>query len=151
LRPNLPDAHQLLSKIYFEQGYRDLALEHFKEEYKIHRLAGPRGTESPEDFAKRMKQMEQAVNAFDKEVKGRFDQFAISSSNRKLIDQVEKAREYGLPGKALQLLLDAAPSEIKLQEAQMELELLLTTGRLFLFQKAFTPEIREQLGEAGDT
>src|SRR5262249_2234776 len=79
------------------------------------------------------------------------DQLRISSVSRKLSEQAGMASQRGLPAKALQLLLDAAPSEIKLDEARLELELLLMTGRLFLFQKAFTPEVREKLGDAGDT
>jgi tetratricopeptide (TPR) repeat protein len=130
--PDLEVAHQILGNLYLERQFLDAALEHRREELRLSRRSGRRPGEEPSDLARRLKQLEKAVEDLEKVVLDQKSEFVLRS--RALHgDPVRLARLALQMGLARQALDDTLlPAQVVLLGSdgiKMELELLLLLGR----------------------
>jgi hypothetical protein len=156
LQPSLWRAHQLLTQLYSQLNYQDLALEHQQETVKYLRSWGQRPHRGPTESATaydarlkadddRLKYEEAKLKLLQAEVDRRRRDYRLSAANRSLQAKIAAALydEYqdstqprwnprlgrGLVGEALKLLLNAKPAELDQSMGVLQVKLLLTTGR----------------------
>jgi tetratricopeptide (TPR) repeat protein len=130
LRPDDAEAHRMLGESYSVLNFYDLALEHKREHIQAQEAIGPQGSETQENFDKVMDMPRKQLEEYDKQVTRARDDYEVKAANLRLPDKVALALNHGLAKKALDLLLEADPSEIGANEARLQLDLLLCTGRL---------------------
>jgi hypothetical protein len=142
LDPDLEAAHHELAHLYGEHAYLDLALGHLREELRLSRRAGARSGETAAEWAYRLELLERDAVRLEEVVTERRNGFA-SASRPLQGDRLAMARlavQRGLPGKAVDdILLPAPPEVLGLSGVEMELELLLSLGRV--------EDVRENLND----
>jgi tetratricopeptide (TPR) repeat protein len=139
LNPRLAQAHFELAALYRSAGCVDLALEHLRE-YK--RWVTPPATG---DAAKAFdEQLEQLA----KQVQARTEVYDKDTAKSSVSERAIRANQLELGGKALDLLLKSDVSAFGAQGAELELELLVRTGRprQLLAVTDETPEVRGSIG-----
>ncbi len=130
LQPDLIQGHVDLYGLYRDMGLLDLALHHLGH---VHRLSLSRSRfagDTPEAQAERLRQVNQAVETLDKEVRRHLDTYETQAAHRPVLDQAILALELGLAGKALDILLASDVAVFGKRGTEMELDLLLTVGRI---------------------
>jgi hypothetical protein len=141
LKRDLVAAHEALAFLYGERQYLDTALEHRRIQLELTRRARPLGREEAEAFTRRLEQLDQSVQALERQVQDRQAQFVVRA--RPLgADPLARARlalGLGLPRQALDVLLQSQVLLFGPPGARLELELLLMLGRI--------DELREKLGD----
>jgi tetratricopeptide (TPR) repeat protein len=137
LQPDLLQAHADLVSLYQGQGLKDLALKHLKEMLRLSRARGSR-----------LDGLAERVRALEVEVSRLRDNYEVNAGNLKGLERARLAVERGLPGTALEVLLGltdvagaAGPAGV-----QLELELLLTAGRVREVREWVTEDYRKLLG-----
>jgi tetratricopeptide (TPR) repeat protein len=130
LEPNRARAHQALALLYNHLGYLDLQLEHLEKARDLARAAGPRPGESPEQFEGRLRALEEHAEGLGKFVRARQNQYDTRAINLEVWPRAEAARQTGLAKKALEVLTRANYTDFGIQGADLQLQLLLATGRL---------------------
>ena len=118
LKPNFAKAHLSLGRLYLEMHYFDLALDHLRTYLKL-----PHDADDPEAFAG------DEVDRLAKEVADREQAYTLQSANTRVVDRAFQAADKGLAGKARDMLLASDVSAFGKAGMELELELLLTTGR----------------------
>jgi hypothetical protein len=141
--PEMGQAHLELSQLFLQKDpvtkqdpisrpvpYTDLALEHRTEYVNRVRITGPQPGERPDDFRDRLEKLEQGVKDLEGEVQKNEQLYLVRSSNQGRLQKALLALQMGLAKKALEVLLESDYVEFGIEGAQLELDLLLKTGRL---------------------
>lgn len=147
LKPTLEEQQHLhLRLVTFYQGLQFLepAARHYREYLNCTReLTPPPGQEKL--FNDEVERLEKSVKAMEREVRNRQDQWEVKAANRRVLEKVVGAMQMGLADTALSVLLKADPKDLharpdnpQLSGATMEINLLLSLGRV--------EEVREALG-----
>jgi tetratricopeptide (TPR) repeat protein len=129
LKPDYAQAHLSLYKLYAEMGYLDLTLEHLRTYLKLIQEAGPPAGVSAEQFHEQEVASEEELSLLAKEVENRTIRYAVTSAGWKVVDRAFEAWRLGLAGKARDLLLESNIAAFGPRGMELELELLLRTGR----------------------
>ena len=145
LNPGLESARRNLVDLYQRMGYLDLMLEQLQAMHSRRQALAA----SSEEAQKQTAMMAKELEAFAKEVKDLEDKFALSSSNNpnlKVLDRARLANKLGLPGAALKILLASDLSAFGGPGLELELRLLLETGKLKDVRDWFKPIHERDLG-----
>jgi tetratricopeptide (TPR) repeat protein len=144
LDPNLENAHHELAYLYGAANALDQALEHRMEELRLSRRAGPLPSETSEEFAYRLENLDKDAAKLEVLVQDRRKQFA-SGANAFQGDRLAQARlalKLGLARKAAEEILLPTPADVLgAAGIRLELELLLSLGK--------TQEVRTILSDKG--
>ena len=140
-------AHDRMAEVFQSMiDYKDLTLQHLKELHKL-RARSPAPGESKEQFQDRMGLLKKTIQFLEKEVQTLSDRLAVNSGNLRIVDRANLAGQYGLSGKALAILLNSDIAAFGVKGLEMELKLLLNTGRLEEIKNWLTPKHRDLLGD----
>jgi hypothetical protein len=145
LQPNSAQAHLRLYELYLELNYLDLALEHLRTYLKLTRETAPRGGDSEASRQQDAPDQER-LNLLVREVEDRENTFAAGAVGAQALDRATLAAEKGLAGKALDILLHSDVSAFGDQGMELELRLMLTTGRSRDAREWIAPSDRPRLG-----
>jgi hypothetical protein len=154
IQPDLTVAHLKLADLYGQfRGpqnpqwpYIDLQLKHLREGLAEFQRAGPQPQEKREDYDKHVKELDRQVNELQKTVQKHLNQFEVSSSSMRVLQKARKALSLGLAEQALNVLLESDVLEFGQQGAQLQFELLLSTGRVQEARQMLTDELKGNLG-----
>src|SRR5207253_3520382 len=91
---------------------------------------GPQPGEKEEDYRKRVETLDRQAEELDKDVNDRLNHHVVNAGKARALDRARDALRRGLAAQALTVLLESDVVEFGPAGAQLELELLLTTGRL---------------------
>src|SRR5262249_14779587 len=132
LMPDMELAHAALKELYSRLGYRDLVLKHMTEEIRLSKRAGPRVGESEKDYIERVKNMEEVHKQWDKGVKDDQNKFAVKAGGGTMRphQKAVAALQLGLVDQALDILTASDSLEFGVEGAKLELDLLLSVGRI---------------------
>ncbi len=142
-------AHKQLAELYQKMGLMDLALSHWLERVRLLRAVGPMPQEDADAFAERLEQMQDMVDALQKQVRDAIHLHETHTFKLDVFGKALKAHEMGLPGHALDLLLRSQYEVFGTEGARLELQLLLTAGRvkeLLDWTEWFDPQQEAKLG-----
>ncbi len=145
LKPDLAQAHLSLGGLYRELGYLDLALQHLRTYLRLARKAPPRGAD-PAVFREQADQFQEELDRLAGEVREREKEYGEKSAGARVLDRALLAVDKGLAGKARDLLLASDLAAFGARGMELELELLLRTGRPWEVQEWTTPAHRASLG-----
>jgi len=146
LRPNLAPAHLSLAGLYRGMGYLDLALNHLRTYVRLlHNATLERG-ESAEARRQREAVYQDELSRLAREVEDRENTVAAAASGGTVLDRANLAAQKGLAGRALDILLQSDVSAFGDKGMELELRLLLTTGRSRDARDWTAPEDRARLG-----
>jgi hypothetical protein len=146
LRPQLVEAHAALIALCREGNFLDLALEHQDALAQAEKARGPRPGESNSDFKARLENMKSAGSDLQRLVEDRRGQWSKTSAQLSVGERAQQAYQYGLPRQALDLLLNNDVAAFGAQGLELEIELLLLTGRLHDAGVWLTPDHEQLLG-----
>jgi hypothetical protein len=140
LNPDLARAHLELGRLYQRLGCLDLALV----ELRAYRAAAGRagadeGRESVPDAE---------LDALSRLVDRQRAEFASESTRARAADRAQRAAQRGLVGEARTILLELDVSAFGSEGAELELDLLLRTGRAEDVRDWSAAELKEALGSA---
>jgi hypothetical protein len=138
VEPDRADTHFMLAEVFGRyanrqngnNGYLDLRLKHLEEALRLLQAAGPQPGEKPDDFQKRLEPLQEQVKALQRAVREAQNHFEVAAEKKQVLDKARNALGRGLAEQALTVLLDARDVELGPLGGQLELELLLTTGRV---------------------
>jgi tetratricopeptide (TPR) repeat protein len=154
LDPDKGLAHFWLAVLMGRSGFRDLQLKHFTEFVRWSRRMGPLPGESEEQFNERVKGLEDRNKELEKLVKDNQLNYEVRSEKLKVFQKAQMAMRMGLGEKALQVLLESDDLEFGIDGARLELELLLSMGRLEDLREQLWPKdekLREQREQMPET
>ncbi len=137
LNPKLAQAHLELGRLYQQTGALDLALTHLRAYRDAAGRAGRDGVPDAE-LADLAAAVDRALAAF-----------APESGRARVADRARAALERGLAGDARALLLESDVSAFGAEGTQLELNLLLRTGRAADVRDWTAAEFKGSLGAAG--
>jgi hypothetical protein len=146
LNPDLAQAHLHLADLYRDLRYVDLVLHHRRQYVQLTRAAGPPPGPTTKQFSDRIAMMEEEVEQLDTAVKELLDIYEVNSENLKVGQRAQMAHARGLGAKALEILLASDITAFQKEGLELELTLLLSTGRIREFRAWFAPEHEEELG-----
>ncbi|MCI0642983.1 MAG: hypothetical protein L0Y72_05540 [Gemmataceae bacterium] len=129
LKPDLIAAHERLAALYQDMTFLDLALPHLQDQLKYSRAAGPRAGETEGQLAERLRTLEENVERLGKRVRELLNLHEIQAFEQDVFSRARIAQNIGLPGKALEILLNSQYEAFGRDGALMELQLFLYTGR----------------------
>jgi hypothetical protein len=121
-------AHDVLARLYEQLGYLDLSLHHLREQMKYSsgdggKSAGPEGQTGPQEI------LAQREKTLAGNVRDQLAKLETKSSDLDVAAQASLARQLGLPGKALDILLAADSASLGGTGALLGLDLFLWTGQ----------------------
>lgn len=143
---NLLAAHAGLATLYQSTGHLDLQAWHVREILRLRRIQGCPPGEDAAAWQQRLRVLEDDVQRLDEALQRIDDAYEVNAANRKIIDRADAAKSLGLSGKALELLLHSDAAALGRRGIQMELDLLLTSGRVGDVRAWMLPEHKETLG-----
>lgn len=144
--PDLLEAHAGLATLYQSMGQLDLQLRHMKEVLRLQRAHGcPRG-ETLQEWEQRLASLQDELTQLEEQHQRIENNYEINAANLKIIDRAHAAQIRGLGGKALDILLKSDAATFGPRGVQMELDLLLTTGRVADARAWMMPEHKQTLG-----
>jgi hypothetical protein len=131
LKPDLAQAHLNLAALYRdpEVRYLDLALKHARAYWQLNRQAGPPPGVRAEVFRQRQAQLQEDLNRLAQQVQEAENTYAAQAAGLRILDRAMLAAETGLAGKALDVLLESDVAAFGAGGMELELTLLLRTGR----------------------
>jgi tetratricopeptide (TPR) repeat protein len=131
LRPGLAAAHEALAQLYTERQFLDLALQHRRAQLRLARTAGPLPGEDEDARARRLDNLEQAVEQLLRTVQDSENRFVVRSHGlaAEPLARARLALQLGLAGKALDVLLRSHADLYGVEGIRLLLDLLLLTGR----------------------
>jgi tetratricopeptide (TPR) repeat protein len=129
LDPDLTDAHDRLAHLFISLEYRDLALRHLREYVRCVRRRGPFPGESADGLDKRLARPERILKNLARNVEVLGERFDLHSANLNVFDRASLAGRMGLAGKALDILLESDVAAFGAEGMDLELKLLLLTGK----------------------
>ncbi|MGH7169055.1 MAG: hypothetical protein ACRELG_02095 [Gemmataceae bacterium] len=145
--PDLLAAHDGLAQIYQTMGLWDLGLKHRREVLRLSQARGRSPGESVAQQQERLARLQKDVEQLANRIARVEERFEVSTANHKIIDRAEAAANYGLGGKALELLLASDAASFGKRGIMLELHLLLSTGRVRDVREWMSPDHRETLGD----
>jgi tetratricopeptide (TPR) repeat protein len=142
LNPNLAEAHVELARLYLTLNYLDLAAAHLRAYRDTPaRLGGPKkGDRRSELLLGELDKLTEAVGLRSRELAGGLERASVG-------ERAATALQRGLAGEALAVLLKSDVSAFGTPGMEMELELLLRTGRAAEVLERLEPEVRGSLGD----
>ena len=139
LKPDFAQAYLDLGGLYRELGYLDLALKHLQIYEKLTSGSNPAGLHAPKN------PLQEELTRLAAEVDDRLNAYATESGGLRVMEKAELAKEKRLAGEALGLLRSTVFEAFGTQGLNLEVELLLGTGRSQdLVDMA--PEFKQYLG-----
>jgi hypothetical protein len=114
--------------------------------WELSRAAGRAAGETREQFNRRIELLKANLEALDKEVAGRLDHYEVGTAGKPAGDKARAAMQLGLAGKALEVLLASDVAAFGVAGAQLELHLLLTTGRVKEVGEWLTADVGAGIG-----
>ncbi len=129
IKPNFAQAHLVLSGLYRDMNYLDLTLSHLETYLKLVHEAGPPPGSDAAAFREEEARYQQELTRLTREVEDRMNSYAVGSEGMKVLDRAQLAVSKGLGAKARDMLLESDISAFGGPGMQLELELLLRTGR----------------------
>lgn len=145
LKPDYARAHLSLGRLYREVGYLDLALNHLRTYFRLLQKVGIPAGISAERFQAETSRFQEELNQLTKQVSTAEDAFVVASSGAPVFDRASHASRNGLAGKARDLLLESHRAAFGPGGMELELELLLGTGRARDVREWMLPEHKEDL------
>ena len=141
LNPNLAEAHLELGRLYLSINLLDVAAAHLRAYRDLPvRWGGPKkGDQRAEAVLAELARLTEALDTQTRE-------FAQESAHSSVGDRATMAVRRGLGGEARDLLLKSDISAFGTQGMELELDLLLKTGRPEEVVEWMTPELRNSLG-----
>jgi hypothetical protein len=139
-------AHAGLATLYQSTGQADLQAQHLREVLRLTRAKGCPPGENRADWQQRLDRLQDDVRQADETLHRIENSYEVNAANRKIIDRAEVAQAHGLGGKALELLLSSDAAAFGRRGVQMELDLLLSNGRVREVREWMQPEHKEILG-----
>jgi tetratricopeptide (TPR) repeat protein len=130
LKPGFAQARLSLGGLYEEMGCRDLELEHLRAYVKLLHEAGPERGVAAAEFRQQESQFQAGLTQLAKEVDDLETSYTLASSGLSVVDRAYLALDKGLAGKARDLLLESDVSAFGARGMELELKLLLRTGRV---------------------
>ena len=127
--PDLASAHLQLGALYGEMGFLDVALRHQRDYLAALRRAGPALFPHPEEYRAAVAEAGERNDRLAIAVADQEQAFERESAELRVFDRASLARDKGLAGKALEILLGSDISAFGAQGMALELELLVRTGR----------------------
>jgi tetratricopeptide (TPR) repeat protein len=146
-QPDLIPAHNSLVLVYQEMGLWDLRLQHLRNVLRLTLAKGRPANERVKEWDARIARLKEDVKNLEEDQARNLDKLDVRSANLKIIDRAQAAVQMGLGGKALDLLLDADAASFGARGVQLELHLLLSTGRVREVREWMSPDHRETLGD----
>jgi hypothetical protein len=134
LNPGLARAHLELGRLYQRFGYLDLALAHLRAYRDAARGDGPEAVPDAE--------LADLTAVVDRQRA----EWARESARRRVADRARAAVEHGLAGAARALLLESDVSAFGAEGTELELDLLLRTGRADEVRDWSASELKGSLG-----
>jgi hypothetical protein len=150
MRPDNEELQLMLMDAYRQVEWNDQAIDHLRDSIKYTRAAGRRPGESLEQFSQKLEQLQTVLKELDTEVQRQQNDYELRAANQPLLVKAHLALERGLGKRALQVLLEADVSQFGPEEANLQVQLLLMTGRLDEVRDGLTPELRTVLGSNYD-
>jgi Tetratricopeptide repeat len=129
LKPGFTQARLSLGGLYEEMGCWDLALEQLRAYVKLFHEAGPERGVSAAEFHEQESQFQAKLSQLAKGVDEQETSYTLASPGLSVVDRAFLAFDKGLAGKARDLLLESDVSAFGARGMELELELLLRTGR----------------------
>jgi hypothetical protein len=146
LKPNLARAHLRLVDLYREMGYLDLELNHLRAYLKLVQETGPSRGIGAEEFRTERARLQEELSQLDAVVQQQENAHVVLSARNSVADRALMAVERGLAGKARDLLLQSDLAAFGAQGMELELKLLLWTGRAREVREWVAPEQKNDLG-----
>lgn len=146
VNPKLAQAHLNLGAMFGEQRYLDLSLQHRRAVLQLGREAGPPSGVSTAQFREQLAVAEKEISDLASTVVDQERSFMAESNRLRVLDRARLALEKGLVGKAREILLGSDVAAFGPQGMQLELELLLRTGRPKEVRQWTSPELMAGLG-----
>jgi tetratricopeptide (TPR) repeat protein len=146
LNPDLAQAHARLGDLYAEMGCMDLALKHQRAYLAAVRKAGPPGGTEPAGFHQQTAALEGQLGQLADAIAERERVFLRDAAGVRVLDRAVLARDQGLVGRALDVLLQSDISAFGASGMALELELLLRTGRVKDVRDWTDPDHQSALG-----
>ena len=141
LRPNLDRAHALLAQLYFDKGQLDLTLDHLRARLRIaeREAAKVRQTALQADVKALEALVRHSQDVYEGNIAGKTDP-------SKVLERAGLAARHGLSRKALEMLLESHPAIFGKAGAQMQLDLMLESGRAYEVRSWLDPRYEALLG-----
>jgi hypothetical protein len=146
LEPNLTTAQLQLGALYRDLGYLDLALLHARKHSQLVRRAGPPPGVAAGEFREQLARSEAALQELARAVEERRAEYAAEAPKLRIADRAALAMSKGLAGTARDVLLASDIAAFGPQGMEMELKLLLLTGRARDVLEWTAPEQQASLG-----
>ena len=146
LNPELAAAHLELGQLYRSLNCLDFAVRHLRTFRELPGCFGGWGDLPPGD--QRAKSFDAELDQLTKYVESQGREFAAESVNVAVSDRAQMAARRGLVGEALTLLMKSDVSAFGQRGADLELSLLLHSGRPGEVEAALTTDLVGLLGES---
>jgi hypothetical protein len=150
LRPDLDRAHELLAQLYDEAGQMDRALDHMRARLRIAEAEVKKQGPGAASAAERRDAREADVEAKESLVRKAQAIYEANTQGRtdpsQVVDRARLAWRHGLSRKALEMLLDSHPAIFGKSGAELQLDLMLESGRAFEVRAWLEPEHEAVLG-----
>jgi hypothetical protein len=143
LKEDLTWAHEALFRLFWTHNAHDLALKHRQAQLEQTRLGGPRQGQSVEQFVKYIESFEKEVKDLEQRVRAAENEYENSKNLfPRVIQRAQKARQLGLAGKALDILVQADEKDFSEAEqvpfALLQISLALSAGEVWKVQGWFS-------------
>ena len=131
LAPDEIDIQLALADQYEQMGFTDLAVKHKSQALDLFRQAGPPSEENREEFENKMESFQDQVDRQQRRVDLAENEYQKQALHvQRPLDKAMLAQRYGLMGKAVDIVLELGAGDLNPQVVQLQLELLLQTGRI---------------------
>jgi Flp pilus assembly protein TadD len=147
LKPDLERAHAKLAALYEQMEFFDLRLKHLRIYQELRKKRPiPADPMEAEAFQSEQAQLQKVLDRLTKSVAKREDEYLVASVGRPVLERAIRAKQKGLAGKARDMLLESHVSAFGERGMELELELLLLTGRARDVWEWTGPEQQTMLG-----
>jgi hypothetical protein len=146
LEPTLATPHLQLAQLYRDQGYWDLSLQHARQYTHLARQAGPPPGVPADAFRGQLAQSEATLQKLAQLVDERRAEYAAEAPKMRVADRAAMAMGKGLAGTARDVLLASDIAAFGPRGMELELKLLLLTGRARDVWDWTVPEQQASLG-----
>jgi hypothetical protein len=147
LRPDLDRAHAMLAQLYFQDGQMDRALDHLRARLRIAEQESATGGSEAQAATERL---QADVKKMESLVQRSLNIYEVNSADKtdpsRVLDRARLAARHGLTRKALEMLLESHPAIFGKSGAQMQLDLMLRSGRAFEVHSWLEPQHEAELG-----
>jgi tetratricopeptide (TPR) repeat protein len=121
--------HESLYSIFWQMGYYDRALEHFRQFVQAFKSGGA-GNEDPRRFEQQVKNLENDLKGFEDEMEKLRTEYELASANLPANARAGVALIFGLSKQAIPVLEKIEGKSLSFEDADLLIYLYLTTGQL---------------------